>query len=163
MEALIQLVFFFLLLLLGLTVGSLLERRHYRSIRQREAELRGVLVFNENTPPPAVLGQPCALVSGSVVISSDYFKTVAAFLRNLIGGNMRTNETLLDRGRREAILRMKQQARDQGANLVINVRFATSSMNQNQRRGGLFCCEVLAYGTALRLPAPESPQSEQAD
>lgn len=157
MEFLFQLGFFFILLMLGLTVGTVLERRHYRSIHAREAQLRDILVFNEKTPPPTALAKPCILVHGSVVISSDYFKTIAAFLRNLVGGNMKTYETLLDRGRREAILRMKEQARAQGANAVFNVRFATSSINQNQRKGGLFCCEVMAYGTALQLAPAAAP------
>lgn len=152
MEAVLNLVIFFVLLVLGLIVGGLLERKHYKSIRTREAQLRRVLVFNEKVIPPGAGGGPCVLVHGSVVISSDYFKTFAAFLRNLFGGNMKSFETLLDRGRREAILRMKAQAKAQGANAVFNVRFATSSMNQNQRKGGLFCCEVMAYGTAVRLP-----------
>jgi len=151
MEALIQLIFFVLLLLTALGVGSLLERRHYRSIQEREDRLGHILVFAERQPPPQFSGQPFHLVCGSVVISSDYFKTIAAGLKGLIGGRLTSYETLLDRGRREAILRMKEQAAQHGAQAIFNVRLETSTLNQNKGKG-IVCAEMLAYGTALKAP-----------
>jgi uncharacterized protein YbjQ (UPF0145 family) len=47
-------------------------------------------------------------VSGSVVVSVDYFKRFLAGLRTLVGGRVTSYETLLDRARREAILRCKE-------------------------------------------------------
>ncbi|MCL2161292.1 MAG: YbjQ family protein [Betaproteobacteria bacterium] len=154
MEALIQLTFFVLLLLTTLGIGSALERRHYRSIREREARLGHILVFAERQPPPHFAGQPFHLVSGSVVISSDYFKTIAAGLKALVGGRLTSYETLLDRGRREAILRMKEQAAQHGAQVIFNVRLETSTLNQN-RGNSIICAELLAYGTALKAPPIE--------
>ena len=43
------------------------------------------------------------LVSGSVVISSDYFKTFVAGFRAFFGGRFRGYETLLERARRDAL------------------------------------------------------------
>ena len=88
------------------------------------------------------------LVRGNVVVSVDYFKVVVAGLRNLVGGRVATFESLLDRGRREAILRMQAQARECGADAVYNMKFETSrvSGNAGQSVGSI---EVLAYGTAL--------------
>ncbi len=76
---------------------------------------------------------------------------MAAGLRSLFGGRLIGYETLLDRARREAVLRMKQQAADRGAHLVVNVLFETSTLNQNQR-GSIISCEVLVYGTAFVVP-----------
>lgn len=150
MEALLQIGMVVLLGLVGLTFGSLAERRHYRRLRRRESELAYIHVFNEKRPPADVRGQPFHLVQGSVVISSDYFKTLAAGLKGLFGGNLDSWETLLDRGRREAILRMKAQAQERSANLVMNVRFETSMLFGNRR--GIRCCEVLVWGTAFHHP-----------
>jgi uncharacterized protein YbjQ (UPF0145 family) len=146
-----DLIFFILLVLTGLAVGTLLERKHYRSIRKRENKLKHILVFAERQPPLHFSGQPFHLVTGSVVISSDYFKTVAAGLKGLIGGRLTSYESLLDRGRREAILRMKEQAAQHGAQVIFNVRLETSMLNQNKRRS-IICAEILAYGTALNAP-----------
>lgn len=157
MEFLINLAFVALLGLTGLVFGTLSERRHYRSIQEREAKYRHILVFNEKRPPLTVSGQPFHLVQGSVVVSSDYFKNMAAGLRSLFGGNLKNYETLLDRARREAVLRMKQQADERGAHMVVGVLFETSTLNQNTR-GQIVSCEVLAYGTAFVIPRTPGAQ-----
>jgi uncharacterized protein YbjQ (UPF0145 family) len=155
MEFLINLGFIALLALAGLVFGTVSERRHYRSILEREAKYRHILVFNEKRPPLTVSGQPFHLVQGSVVVSSDYFKNMAAGLRSLFGGNLKNYETLLDRARREALLRMKQQADERGAHMVVGVLFETSTLNQNGR-GQIVSCEVLAYGTAFVMPPSQT-------
>jgi uncharacterized protein YbjQ (UPF0145 family) len=151
MDAIINLSVFIALLVIGLGVGSLLERRHYRSIREREARLKHILMFAERQPPPDFAGQPFHLVSGSVVISSDYFKTFAAGLKSFFGGRLTSYESLLDRGRREAILRMKEQAEQLGAKAIFNVRLETAKLSADTAQS-VMCAEMMAYGTALKAP-----------
>ncbi len=148
MEAVIQLATFLLLLALGYVFGRRAEHKHYRSIVAREERLRDVVVTTERLPDPDYLQHDFDLVAGSVVVSVDYFKMVAAGLRSLIGGRLRAYESLLDRARREAILRMQEQARALGAELVINTKFETSQVS-GQAGQGIGSIEVLAYGTAL--------------
>ncbi len=146
----INLLLFLALLLLGYGVGRYLERRHYRSILRREREYGDVLLTTERRPEPDLHLEGCELVVGSVVVSVDYFKRFLAALRNLVGGRMSSYETLLDRGRREAVLRMKRQARERGANMIFNVRFETSSISRDSG-SALGSVEVMAYGTATSL------------
>ena len=88
---------------------------------------------------------------GSVVVSIDYFKRIWAALRTILGGRVRAYETVLDRGRREAILRMKEEAARFGAQAVVNVRIETSQLsNVNDKNKGIGACEILAYGTAVK-------------
>ncbi len=134
-----------LLLAVGYFVGRLLERRHYASIRRRERELRSVVAITTRFVPEGVTAQGATLVSGGVVVSSDYFKTFVAGFRNLVGGRFRGFESLLERARREAILRMKQQAREHGSSLVIGVRIHTTRVAGSQTPS----VEVIAFGTAL--------------
>lgn len=84
-----------------------------------------------------------------MVISSDFFKTFIAGLLNLIGGEISTYESLLDRARREAMLRMEEAALAWGANQVVNVRIQTAELSANSGQG-VVAVEVIAYGTALR-------------
>jgi len=147
-DSLIQLVIFLVLLSTGYLFGRRAEKKHYQSIIAKEEELRHVVVLSLRFPPPGMLSLDASLVCGNVVVSVDYFKTVVSGLRNLVGGNMTAYESLLDRARREAILRMQQQAADLGAATVINLKFETSRISGNAGQG-LGSVEVLAYGTAL--------------
>lgn len=156
MELFFQIGIFIVLLLTGLVIGTLLERRHYRSIREREKALRHIKVFNEKRTPLGLSGQQFHLVQGSVVISSDYFKTIAAGLKSFFGGRLTSLESLLDRGRREAILRMKEEAQRQGADTIFAVRLETCMLHNQNRSGGIACAEVLAYGTAWKRPPKKS-------
>ena len=84
------------------------------------------------------------------VIATDYFKSFAAKLRNIVGGELRAYETLLARARREAALRMLAQARRLGAGEVYNVRYETSNIRNASRRNNLgVSVEVFAFGTAV--------------
>lgn len=144
-----ELALFLFLLALGFFIGRLLERRHYHSIRKREKKLAKVLTFATRFPPNLVDPQECRLVSGCVVISSDYFKQFVGGLRNLVGGRFRGYETLLDRARREAILRMKEEARRAGYYLIVNVKVENTSISGG-RQGTIPSFELFAYGTALK-------------
>ena len=142
-----DLIVFLVLLASGYTVGRIAERRHYRSILAREREMANVMIFT-NRFPPLTRKASQALVTGSVVISEDYFKRVVSGLQSLFGGRLRAYESLLDRARREAVLRMKQEARGKGAQMIINVKFQTFSIpGRNPKSFG--AVEVMAYGTAL--------------
>jgi uncharacterized protein YbjQ (UPF0145 family) len=134
------------LLLLGYGVGRWQERRHYRSIRQREEALRQVVALNTRYAPEGVTATGAQLVTGGVVISSDYFKTFVAGFRAFFGGRFRGYETLLERARREALLRLKAEARAAGATLVIGVRFESTTIAGSATPS----VEVMAFGTALR-------------
>ena len=84
------------------------------------------------------------------MIAEDYFKRVAAALKSLIGGRLVAYESLLERGRREAIVRMKEQARQLGATQVVNMRLETASLSEDWSGSRpMFSAEFIAYGTAL--------------
>ena len=136
------------LLILGFGFGSLAERRHYRSILRREEEHHDLIVVASKTLPDAALPPATELVTGSVVISVDYFKRFVAQLRMIFGGRVHTYESLLDRGRREALLRMQEQAKALGASMIFNTRFETSSISKGNGKS-VGSIEVLAYGTAV--------------
>ena len=136
------------LLVLGYGAGRWAERRHYRSILRREDQMRDIILITGKTVPDGKPPPGTQLVLGSVVISVDYFKRFVAHLRMIFGGRVHTYESLLDRARREALLRMQARARDLGAKMIFNVRFETSSISKG-RRESVGSVEVLAYGTAV--------------
>ena len=149
----IEYAIFVVLLVLGYGFGQLNERRHYKSINKRESELTTLPAVASKHPPVDATYQQ-QMVIGSVVVASDYFKSFVANLVNVFGGRIRSYEPLLDRGRREAMLRLKQQAKKQGASMVFNVKYETSRIG-----GRVTTIEVMAYGTALIPAVPDAMAS----
>ncbi len=144
-----NLIFLLILLVLGYGFGRLAEKRHYRSILQREQQYRELPAFASKLPSTLnIHATDSALVYGSTVVSVDYFKQFVAGLRALVGGRLKTYESLLDRARREAILRMKEHASEMGANMIVNLKLESSRISSGGR-GSVGTLEVLAYGTAL--------------
>ena len=151
-EAAINLGVPLLLLLTTYFIGGAIERRHYRHIRARERKWQQLPAITFSATPASWQVAECGLVNGSVVVSVDYFKRFLAGLRMLIGGRVKSYESILDRARREAVLRLKADAIERGYNAVINVRLETTRMANARRRGeGIAGLEVLAYGTGLKL------------
>lgn len=147
MEQLIQGIIPLILVALGLIFGRRIEKKHYADIMRREL----LQVHRPTTAGKRVMGDDRAvasteLVMGSVAISIDAFKRLLAGLRNIFGGNVQSYETLVDRARREAVLRMLESCAQ--ADQVINIRLETCSI----AGGGserIASVEVLAYGTAV--------------
>jgi uncharacterized protein YbjQ (UPF0145 family) len=151
-EALIRIATPLGLLAVAFFTGRRVERKHYQSIRAREQELRMLPAVTFRQIPRAWAVDGIGVVSGSVVISVDYFKRFLAGLRTLVGGRIRGYETLLDRARREAILRCKEEARARGFQAVVNLRLETTRISRASRNSRATAgVEVIAFGTGLEL------------
>ncbi len=144
-----QLIVFLVLLALGYAAGTFAERRHYRSIEKREQDLLHLPALTLKSTGESDRVVKAELVWGSAVVSVDYFKRILAGLRNIFGGTITSYESLIDRARREALLRMKEVA--VGSNLILNVRIETSTIGKNAHKKGVGSVEAIAYGTALTL------------
>lgn len=147
MEDLIAAALWLIPILLGYIFGRRAEAKHFASINAREKTWLALPATSTRVP----LNQQrqierSELVSGSVAVSIDYFKRALAALRSFIGGPVQSYETLLDRARREAVLRLKESC--PGADEILNLRIETSSI-AGQMPGTVSCVEVLAFGTAV--------------
>ena len=142
MGDLIDLILFLLAIAAGYFSGSWVEKKHYQSIREREKKLAYLpVVTSENLLDKNLTVKGAHFVSGNVVISTDYFKLIFSGLRSILGGRISAYETLIDRARREAILRLKEKA--QGADIILNLRIETSLVTQ------IGSVEAFAFGTAV--------------
>ena len=145
-----DLLILFLFVFVTWLIGATIEKIHYKKIKQREIALYkkpivnyGIKDWNSKRKIKKV-----ELVTGEVVISGDYFKNFAASLKNLFGGRLTTFESVIDRGRREAILRMRENAK--GANFILNTRVDSVMLNDLfSNRGSVPQCAIIASGTAI--------------
>ncbi len=140
-----------LLIIVGVTyvTGTIIEKRHYKDIIKREIALikKPIINAGAKTWNSKKKIKKIELVTGEVVISGDYFKNFAATLKSFFGGRLTSFESVLDRGRREAILRMRENAKD--ANFIINAKIESVMINDYYTNNSVPQCAIIAYGTAI--------------
>ncbi len=132
-----------LTLLIFIAVGVYarhLERLHYAHIRKREIALKSIAVLTSKLPDKRENINKTKLVTSTVSIADDLYKFILSTLRGMFGGRVSSYELVLDRARREAIIRLKEQCLD--ADAIINVHFCTSKVGRR-------IVEIVVYGTAI--------------
>ncbi|GAU76170.1 YbjQ family protein [Fusibacter sp. 3D3] len=97
-----------------------------------------------NTPdiPGKNIIRTIGLVRGSTIRAKHIGKDITSAFRHLVGGEMKEYSEMLNEARQIATKLMVDEATEQGANAIINVRYTTSSVIQG-------AAEILAYGTAV--------------
>ncbi len=103
-----------------------------------------IILTNVETVPGKHIVEHYGLVQGSTIRAKHLGRDIMAGLKNIVGGELKGYTELLMEARGQATQRMLAQARELGANAVINVRFSTSSVAQG-------AAEILAYGTAVKV------------
>ena len=88
------------------------------------------------------------LVKGSTIQTVNVARDIGASLKTLVGGELTRYKEMLDDARALATKRMVEQAQNMGADAIVCVRYASSSVTQN-------AAEVIAYGTAVRCEITE--------
>ena len=102
-----------------------------------------IISNTESIPGPQIV-EFYGVVTGNTVRAKHIGRDIMAGLKNIVGGELKGYTELLMDSRKEATDRMIEQAQSMGANAVVNVRFATSSISQG-------AAELFAYGTAVRV------------
>ncbi len=103
-----------------------------------------MIVVNTETVPGKPTREILGLVQGNTVRAKHIGRDFMAGLKNIVGGELQGYTELLVDARSQAMDRMIEEARNLGADAVVNVRFTTSSITQG-------AAELYCYGTAVRL------------
>ena len=135
-----QIILFLILFSVGWTFGRHIEQKHLRELDEKEKLFAHIRIDTNRFTETSANGQ---LVSSNVVISHDYFKYVLANIQNFFGGRLTSYESVVERARREAMLRLKQEADRIGANHIMGVRLSTTELGM---QGGMV--EVFGDGSA---------------
>ena len=112
----------------------------------------GVLITTADVVPDRAVAHTFGLVRGSAVRGSHLGHDIFAWMKNLVGGEIDEYTKLMAEAREQALDRMAAEARAHGADAVVGMRFANSTIAKG-------AAEVLAYGTAVRL-RPESTSDD---
>jgi len=103
-----------------------------------------MIISNTENVPGQDIVEFYGVVTGNTVRAKHVGRDIMAGLKNIVGGELKGYTELLQDSRQEATDRMIEQAQSMGANAIVNVRFATSSISQG-------AAELFAYGTAVRV------------
>ncbi|MEN0111668.1 MAG: heavy metal-binding domain-containing protein [Planctomycetota bacterium] len=151
-DLIINLVILGVLIALGFFAGGYQERRHFKRLVKREEACRGVVVTQMRSFPGGV--DPTAaptMVAAEAVIASDYFKSFLSGIRKFFGGELGSYLSLLERARREAQVRLQEQAQADGLDTLCNVRMETVDIGgaTNPKRQAVTVA-ILATATAYK-------------
>ena len=103
-----------------------------------------LLLSTLESVPGHTVTKHLGLVQGSSVRAKHLGRDIMAGFKNMVGGELKGYTELLQETRDEALERMQREAEAIGANAVLNVRLATSSVTAG-------AAEVFAYGSAVLL------------
>jgi len=122
------------LLLLGLAffAGNAIAKRHENDMAERQKtvahmDLSDIASFRK----PKISGPPPLLLNSEVTLGIDHFRGFLGNLKNIFGGEVKSYQATLDRARKEAILRIQEQALAEGCNAVANLRVAFVDVSGN--------------------------------
>lgn len=110
----------------------------------RPGDSYDIALSNTESIPGKTIVEFYGVVTGNTVRAKHIGRDIMAGLKNIVGGELVGYTELLQDSRQEAMERMIEQARSVGANAVVNIRFATSSISQG-------AAELFAYGTAVKV------------
>jgi uncharacterized protein YbjQ (UPF0145 family) len=101
-----------------------------------------MILVNTDFIPGKRIVKVLGLVRGNTVRVRHIGRDIMAWLRNLVGGEVKEYTKMLAETREQSLDRMTEEAARLGANAIISIRFSTSMVMQG-------AAELLAYGTAV--------------
>jgi len=107
-------------------------------------ERTGILLSNTDYITGRKVARILGLAMGNTVRAKHLGKDIGAGLKSLVGGELKAYTEMLSDARREAMNRMINEAKEMGADAIINIRFMTSAIMGS-------AAELFAYGTAVKL------------
>lgn len=108
-----------------------------------------ILIATTNNLPGYEVTEVYGEVFGLIVRSRNIFGNIGASFRTVFGGEVKGYTKLLADTREQALARLRNEAREHGANAVLMMRFDSGDI------GGVMN-EVVAYGTAVKVKPGKS-------
>jgi len=118
--------------------------------------IQSMIVTTTENIPGATVVKTLGQVFGLTVRSRGLGGNIAAGLKTLVGGEIRSYVKLSEDSRRQALDRLVQNAASMGANAITMMRFDSSEM-------GMGMSEIVAYGTARVVEWDTAPGATPAN
>ncbi len=103
-----------------------------------------MILATTNEFPTKEITEVLGLVRGNTIRARHLGRDIMAFLRGIVGGEVKDYTKMMAEAREQALDRMIAEAEALGANAITGVRFSTSFVMQG-------AAEFLVYGTAVKV------------
>lgn len=94
--------------------------------------------------PGEEITEVLGIVKGQIVQSKNIGRDFMAGMKTIVGGEIVGYTEMLSTARQMATKRMVDEAKNLGADAIINIRYGSSSVMNG-------AAEIIAYGTAVKL------------
>ena len=101
-----------------------------------------MIVVTSSTIPGKEIKKSFGIVRGNTIRARHIGKDILAVFKNILGGEIDEYTKLMSESREQSLDRMVENAKELGANAIVDCRFSTSFIMQN-------AAEILVYGTAV--------------
>ncbi len=158
MELIIGAGFALVFLALGFLFGKMADQKHLADLAVREQSYQTMISTQSKhflAPVPGKFAP--TILSSETVIANDYFKRFLASFRSFFGGEIKSYNVLMERARRETILRILEQARAGGYNAICNLRLESADIGGNLSKQGMSIVCVLGTATAYHSGLDQAP------
>jgi uncharacterized protein YbjQ (UPF0145 family) len=105
-----------------------------------------MILCSTDTVPSHQITKVFGLVRGNTIRASNIGRDIKAVLKHMAGGEIHDYTKMMAETREQALDRLSEDAEALGANAIVGLRFATTSMMQG-------AAEFLVYGTAVECDA----------
>ena len=106
-----------------------------------------MIAVTSDAVPGRDIEESLGLVQANTVRARNIGRDILAALKNIVGGEIGAYRQLLVESRQQALAELEEEASALGADAIVALRMATSSVSQG-------AAEILVYGTAVRLAPP---------
>ncbi len=148
-----------LLLIIGIIFGTAAERAHYRELVRREQSAAKFIRTQSQLFLQPDSNQIPVMICAETVVANDYFKRFQARFRKFFGGEIGSYNTLLERARRETLLRIIEQATAKNCNAICNLRLEPADVSGNIDKKGKSMICIVGSATAYRSGLGSDPNS----
>lgn len=101
-----------------------------------------MIIVTSSSIPGKEIKKSFGVVRGNTIRARHLGKDILAIFKSIVGGEIEEYTKLMGESRDQSLDRMAEQAKELGANAVVDVRFSTSYLMQS-------AAEILVYGTAV--------------
>ena len=136
------------IVMISVAIEQFISRQKLGKLEQ-EIDSEDLLVENSDCVPGMEVSKVLGMVQGHTVYAIWLGNDISALVKLILGGELTEYTDMMGKARTLAVQRMNAQAREFGADAIINVRFMTTSVVGT-------ASELLVYGTAVKLiPLPK--------
>jgi uncharacterized protein YbjQ (UPF0145 family) len=103
-----------------------------------------MIITTSETIAGKEIRETIGLVKGSATRSKMILSDIVASFRTIVGGEVKEYTQLMNQVREQALERLEESAKEQGADAIVAMRMSTSAIMQG-------VSEIVAYGTGVKL------------